>query len=749
VTPSRRIWPLGRRVNALIVSVPAVASLVALIFPTGVVGQAFRPLLYTLLGSGAYLLPVYLALLAVAIWRPAFASPSYFGYRSIAAWSLLLAVLAALLQPADGDPLPSWSSHGGGGVVGYLAYHSVSWAVGEPATVLVLFAAGVMALFVTFAVSPAHVWQALVAVATLLWTFASAIASRVKTEVVPGPEESDQENVPDQAAPIRSGFRLRLPSFPISLFRRHAFLRTPASPVVEAAAETIEDTDDEYADTVEPIETVNPASRWVLPPTDLLAPGGVNNAVQTDEEQRARAIEEALAEFDVYAQVVEINPGPTVTQFGLRPGFRERKDRNGNVVRRDKIKVSEIVSLSNDLALALAAPSIRIEAPVPGRQVVGLEVPNSIGRVVALRDLLQSAEFQRARQRSKLAVGLGQDVSGRPVVIDLARAPHLLIAGATGSGKSVCVNSIIASLLLHCTPDDLRLLMVDPKRVELTGYNGIPHLLREVVVDTEKVVSVLRWVTHEMDERYKRFEQGGVRNIEGYNRRAIEKGETPLHFLVVIIDELADIMMMAAEEIEPALCRLAQMARATGIHLVVATQRPSVDVITGLIKANFPTRISFAVTSQVDSRTILDTVGAEKLLGRGDMLYLSSDAAKPARLQGTFVADGEIEAMVAFWHGQGSARYVDDLVHAPSWQGDRDQDEDLYDKALEVARQHSRLSTSLLQRRLRIGYPRAARLLELLEERGVVAAAEGSKPRDVLVRDETDGADMATGTDDE
>ncbi|HUE75631.1 MAG TPA: DNA translocase FtsK [Chloroflexota bacterium] len=731
-------------------SVPAVLSLVALLFPSGVVGQAVRPFLYTLLGSGGIMLPVYLALLAVAIWRPAFASPTYFGYRSIVAWSVLMAVLVALLQPADGDPLPSLVSRGGGGIVGWLAYHGVSWAVGEPATVLVLFAAGVTALFVTFAVSPANLWQAVVTLVSLLQALAMAIASRVKSEVVPKSEERDQEEEDEESAdrvsPDRSGFRIRLPSFPISLFRRQVFPRSPASDDVADPKES----DDEYADSVEPlVEMVNPRSRWILPPTDLLAPGGVNDGVQPNEELRARAIEEALAEFDVYAQVVEINPGPTVTQFGLRPGFRERKDRNGNVVRRDKIKVSEIVSLSNDLALALAAPSIRIEAPVPGRQVVGLEVPNSVGRVVALRDLLQSAEFQRARQRSKLAVGLGQDVSGRPVVIDLARAPHLLIAGATGSGKSVCVNSIIASLLLHCTPDDLRLLMVDPKRVELTGYNGVPHLLREVVVDTEKVVSVLRWVTHEMDERYKRFEQGGVRNIEGYNRRAIAKGEETLHFLVVIIDELADIMMMAAEEIEPALCRLAQMARATGIHLVVATQRPSVDVITGLIKANFPTRISFAVTSQVDSRTILDTVGAEKLLGRGDMLYLSSDAAKPARLQGTFVADGEIEAMVEFWHNQGSARFVDELVHAPNWQGDRDQDEELYDKALEIARQHSRLSTSLLQRRLRVGYPRAARLLELLAERGVVAAADGAKPRDVVVRDETDGADLATGTDDE
>ncbi|TAK25584.1 MAG: DNA translocase FtsK [Chloroflexota bacterium] len=477
---------------------------------------------------------------------------------------------------------------------------------------------------------------------------------------------------------------------------------------------------------------------WHLPPLTLLSHGGGGDPIQSDIEKKARAIEEALADFDVFARVVEVNPGPTVTQFGLRPGYRERRDRAGNVVRRDKIKVSEIVALQNDLALALAAPSIRIEAPVPGRQLVGIEVPNSTSTVVGLRDLLESEKFQRFSGRARLAVALGQDVSSETVCADLARMPHLLIAGATGSGKSVCVNSIIASLLLQFTPDELRLLMVDPKRVELTGYNDIPHLLRPVVTEVDKVVSVLRWVTHEMDERYKRYEQVGCRNIDAYNRARLTQPELPLMpYLVVIIDELADVMLTAADEVEPTLCRLAQMARATGIHLVVATQRPSVDVITGLIKANFPTRIAFAVMSQVDSRTILDGVGAEKLLGRGDMLFLAADAPKPVRLQGTFVDDPEIEAVVHHWQAQGEPRYIEELVNVAAWTGETDEDEDLVGRAIEVARNHNRVSTSLLQRRLRIGYPRAARLMEALEDRRIIGPQDGSRSREVFAQDET------------
>ncbi|MHB8674674.1 MAG: DNA translocase FtsK, partial [Candidatus Limnocylindrales bacterium] len=356
----------------------------------------------------------------------------------------------------------------------------------------------------------------------------------------------------------------------------------------------------------------------------------------------------------------------------------------------------------------------------------GLEVPNGQTTLVSLRQIVESSAFQKLRLKTRLTVALGEDVSGQAVAADLAKMPHLLIAGATGSGKSVCVNAIISCLLLQATPEEVRLILVDPKRVELTTYNDVPHLLRPVVVDVDKVVGVLKWVVHEMDDRYKLFEVHGVRNIEGYNRLAgTRAGLNQLPYIVVVIDELADLMMLAPDETERLLCRLAQLARATGIHLVVATQRPSVDVITGLIKANFPTRISFAVTSQIDSRTILDTPGAEKLLGRGDMLFMPTDAAKPVRLQGVFVSDEEIEALVQHWQDLGPPNYVDQLVHAPSTSEATEATDDLYAKAEEVAREHTRISTSLLQRRLRIGYSRAARLIDTLEQRGVVGPAEG------------------------
>ena len=364
---------------------------------------------------------------------------------------------------------------------------------------------------------------------------------------------------------------------------------------------------------------------------------------EVELRDRVRLIEETLGSFGVPVRVVEVNPGPTVTQFGLEPGYVERRGKAGQVVR-SKVKVSRITALSNDLALALAAAPIRIEAPVPGRPLVGVEVPNVEISLVGLRGVMESEGFERSKGRLKL--GLGRDVTGRPVVADLGKMPHLLIAGATGSGKSVCINSLIAALLCQKSPQELRLLMIDPKRVELMAFRGIPHLLGPVVAEVGKVLGALRWVVREMEGRYRQFAEAGARDIEGYNRKGNE-----LPYWVVIVDELADLMMAAPEEVERTLCRLAQMARATGIHLVVATQRPSVDVVTGLIKANFPARLSFAVASGVDSRVILDTVGAEKLLGRGDMLYMASDSSKVVRLQGCYVSDEEISKIVRYWKG--------------------------------------------------------------------------------------------------
>lgn len=473
----------------------------------------------------------------------------------------------------------------------------------------------------------------------------------------------------------------------------------------------------------EPPRPANGGNGWQLPPLTLLEEGPAPEASPLDDEERLksleRTIEKTLAEFGVPVKVVERRPGPAVTQFGVEPQFHEKRARDGTVLRRERVKVREITARANDLALALAARSIRIEAPVPGKPMVGIEVPNTSTSVVSLRSELESRAFQRALSKSALPIVLGRDVSGEVITADLARMPHLLIAGATGSGKSVCINSIIATLLMNHTPDELRFLMIDPKRVELTLFDAIPHLLRPVVVDVEKAVPALFQCVAEMDRRYKEFAATGVRNIEGYNRLVERDPERkPLPYLVLVIDELADLMMLAADEVERTLCRLAQLARATGIHLVVATQRPSVDVVTGLIKANFPTRISFMVTSQVDSRTILDTVGAEKLLGRGDMLYLPSDAPKPLRLQGTFLTDQETEALTAYWRAQRPAQYAPEFVDLPSWTPGSDEGDELYDKAVELAREHDSISISFLQRRLRIGWNRAARLMDMLEENG-------------------------------
>ncbi|MGA8849370.1 MAG: DNA translocase FtsK [Dehalococcoidia bacterium] len=476
---------------------------------------------------------------------------------------------------------------------------------------------------------------------------------------------------------------------------------------------------------------------WHLPPIDILDKPVEMKLDKDAIDQRARLIEEALASYGVEAKVVQVNIGPTVTQFGVEPGWDKKykevreKGKNGSYetkveeVSRTRVRVDRITSLANDLTLALAAPSIRIEAPVPGAPVVGIEVPNTVFGSVALRGAIESAAFQKIKARSKLAIALGKGAGGEAVAADLTRMPHLLIAGATGSGKTVCLNSIICCLLLHNSPDDVRFIMIDPKRVELVTFNGVPQLLAPVVVDTDKAIKALRWLNQEMDSRYRQFAKAGARNIEGYNKdRAPGEG---LPYLVLLIDELADLMMTASDEVEHTLCRLAQLSRATGIHLVVATQRPSVDVVTGLIKANFPTRISFAVTSQVDSRTILDMVGAEKLLGRGDMLYMPTEASKPKRLQGSFVSDAEIERLVYFWGNQQQIKVssvnFDEVAERPLGTQIAAPPDPLLEEAKRLAQEYKHISTSFLQRRLRIGYPRAARLMEALQQAGLVKEA--------------------------
>jgi S-DNA-T family DNA segregation ATPase FtsK/SpoIIIE len=467
-----------------------------------------------------------------------------------------------------------------------------------------------------------------------------------------------------------------------------------------------------------------------LPPLDLLDPPADASFDEADIRQKAQIIEETLAQFEVPARVIEVNRGPMVTQFGVEPGYVTRRGQDGEEMER-KIRVSKIASLSNDLALALAAAPIRIEAPVPGRSIVGIEVPNDQVSTVSIRQVMSSKAFQR--HKSNLTMALGSGVDGQAIVADLSRMPHLLIAGATGTGKSVCINAIATSLLYQNTPLTLRLVMIDPKRVELTRYDGLPHLYGQVEFDVERVVGVLRWLVVEMQARYKRLSQVGARHVREYNRRWQVGSSEYMPNIVVLIDELADLMFFSPEEVEKSICRLAQMARATGIHLVLATQRPSVDVVTGLIKANFPARISFAVSSGVDSRVILDTVGAETLLGKGDMLYMSPASSKLVRVQGSFISDAEMERVCQYWQAWAVA-YGWEEEPAP-WSAFLETEEggdDLLKRAIEIVRRQGSASASMLQRRMHIGYPRAARLIDELEERGIVGPAEsGGKSRTV------------------
>ena len=472
---------------------------------------------------------------------------------------------------------------------------------------------------------------------------------------------------------------------------------------------------------------------YEYPPVSLLSKGnkkGLKGGAKALTDT-ATKLQKTLYSFGVSAKVENVSVGPTITRYELKPS--------------EGVRVSKIANLADDIALNLAAETIRIEAPIPGKQAVGIEVPNKEKEAVHFRDVIESEEFED--NSSKLSVALGKDVAGQTIIADIAKMPHVLIAGSTGSGKSVCINTIISSFVYNAKPSEVKLVMIDPKVVELSVYNGIPHLLIPVVTDPKKAAGALAWAVQEMDDRYNKFAQKGVRDLKGYNK-AIEKEDEArkLPQIVIIVDELADLMMVAAKDVEDAICRLAQKARAAGMHLVIATQRPSVDVITGLIKANIPSRIAFAVSSQVDSRTILDQVGAEKLLGKGDMLYYPAGAPKPIRVQGAFVSDGEVEKIVDFIKSNGTANYSEDILETieNSNKSDKelqemseedDTDPFLMD-AIDVVVETGQASTSFIQRRFKVGYARAGRIIDQMEEKGVISGYQGSKPRQVLMSKE-------------
>ena len=465
---------------------------------------------------------------------------------------------------------------------------------------------------------------------------------------------------------------------------------------------------------------------YTFPPVDLLLKPKTSPQGQDKPEDlrtQAKKLVDTLASFGVEAKVLEVSKGPSVTRFELQPSAG--------------VKVSKIVNLADDIALNLAAFGVRIEAPIPGKAAVGIEIPNKSTAMVALRDVIDCEDFRSFE--SKTAFAMGKDISGQPVISDISKMPHMLIAGATGSGKSVCINSLITSILYKADPNQVKLILIDPKVVELGVYNGIPHLLIPVVTDPRRAAGALNWAVQEMVKRYSMFATANVRDIKGYNEYAALSGDRQLEQIIIVIDELADLMMVSPHEVEDSICRLAQMARAAGMHLVIATQRPSVDVITGLIKANVPSRIAFSVSSQIDSRTILDMGGAEKLLGKGDMLFLPMGASKPKRLQGAFVSDKEIERIVEFVKADSSAHYNEDIIEhiengAEDHQSNDDSEaDDLLPQAIEIVVEIGQASASLLQRKLKVGYSRAGRLIDQLEERGIIGPHEGSKPRKVLM----------------
>ncbi len=609
------------------------------------------------------------------------ASKALFGLLGYIAPLVLLAIGIKLLLPrAEGDGIKAsvaigviiaflaipglFVGYGGG--VGRLSFHVASSMLGTVGGYVLLLGLSVAALLVATNISIAYLWE------------------KIKIQ-----RQSSGEGLP------------RANVFTLRGYEKEAAAAT-ARPAAPAAPRVL----------------TSKEGDWEYPPLDLLSLSNSRPDAGNIAKNR-EMIQKTLKDFSIDVTMNDVNVGPTVSQYTLKPA--------------DGVKLSNIMARSTDLALVLAAPAVRIEAPIPGKALVGVEIPNKAGATVTLREILEAEDPKK--MIGALTLALGRDAAGVPFIVDLKKMPHLLIAGSTGSGKSVCINSIITNLLYQNSPSQLRLLLVDPKRVEFTEYNGIPHLLAPVITEVDKTVAALKWVVAEMERRFKLLAESSSRNIEVYNDNPTE-GKLP--YLVVVVDELADLMAQAANDVENSIVRIAQMARAVGIHLIVATQRPSVDVITGIIKANIPTRIAFAVAAQADSRTILDQGGAEKLLGRGDMLYMSTDVPQPKRVQGVFIADKEIGAVTGFLKREGDTMYDESITAFKSTSSrlgnhsDGDMDDDLFADAKEVVMQSGKASASLLQRRLRVGYARAARLLDILEQEGIIGPADGAKPRDIL-----------------
>lgn len=686
-------WSLGmssdirREISAAIITILAIVLLLGFFGSAGSLGTAFSGGVQRMFGGlGSYIFCSVLFYLGIILFAPprrsAKKGSSYRISRFLGLILLIIFVPALIHLFVAADQAQEVArSGGGGGLIGYLVSSPLRDKIG-------LFPSFLTIVFMT--------------VLSILMTFNFSLS-----EYLSG--KSDEDDDPE----VSINRHNKVSVFELVKNKMNGMKKSKDN-IIVAKAPVIE---------VEPNSApiIRKDETWEYPNIEILTsvdgapnPGNINKNVEI--------IKECFEHFNIKIVMDEASVGPTVTQYTFKPD--------------DGVKLNQIVARQTDLALALSAKSLRMEAPIPGKSSVGIEIPNVIPAKVTLKEVLRNKHFRAVK--SKLAIALGRDVAGEATAIDLEKMPHLLIAGSTGSGKSVCINSTICSLLFNNSPRDLRLLLVDPKRVELTNYNGIPHLLTPVITEVDHTVSALKWAVWEMERRYKMFAELGKRNITAYNAAPGPEGKLP--YIVIVIDELADLMATSAKEVEGSIVRLAQMARATGMHLVIATQRPSVDVLTGLIKANITSRIAFATASQVDSRTILDLSGAEKLLGNGDMLFIGNGINKPKRIQGCFVSDQEIESLNDFLRSKSEALYDESILSFKTIQsgggiagGDGAGEDDLYNEAVDTVVRAGKASASLLQRRLRVGYARAARLLDILERQGVIGPADGAKPRDVLI----------------
>jgi DNA segregation ATPase FtsK/SpoIIIE, S-DNA-T family len=760
VTISGRV---AREVLALVLVVAAIISTIALFAPdAGLIVHPWHDALAYLLGWGIAFAPILLAGFAFMLWLKTMPAERWMAATGAAVMAI---GLLGMFHLAGGNGASGVDLGAGGGAIGFAASAALSTAIGAAGAWIVLGVFLVVGLLLYFnmtvgdlvaawlqrrderaeladlearrAADPRSRAEPAVAVAA---PGGRGLLDRMRTALGGGAEADDEPLIVRRARPPEAVAPPRPRDVPFPIGEVEAVQAIPVTVDELESEETAHLAEVEHTEVAD--AALEAATRtWELPEVALLDDAPASSAAQLDLGAKGQRIRETLAHFGIGVKVARIQEGPVVTQYALdvEPG----------------IKLSRIEGLADNLALDLKARSIRIQAPIPGEPYVGIEIPNSAFDLVTLKEVLSSPNFEEASGRTKLAFALGQDVAGQPFSADLSRMPHLLIAGATGSGKSVCVNAIICSLLMCASPSEVKLILIDPKRVEMAQYKGIPHLLTEVIVDNDKSVNALKWTVGTMESRYHEFAQRGVRNVAGYNE-ALKPGEPRMPYIVIVIDELADLMMVSAYEVEATITRIAQLARATGIHLVVATQRPSVQVITGLIKANIPSRIAFAMTSGVDSRTILDTVGAEDLLGRGDMLYQPIDAPRAVRLQGVLVTDHEIETVTRHWRQQGAPQYRPEITapkrggKAGGRPGDEDGEGDaLLAAAVDIVRRSDKASASLLQRRLRIGYARAARILDQMEDRGIVGPADGSRFREVLVTPDGWGGEIGPDEDGE